>query len=298
MTYRDYLVECPDGRTLEVATLGEASGRTVVFHHGTPGSAKLVHMLSPLLEHGDYFFVTTSRAGYARSTRQEGRDVAAVVGDVATALGHLGRRDYVAVGWSGGGPHALACAALDAPRCRGAVSLAGVAPAEADIDWTEGMGPENVEEFELAKQGGPAYEAKMHDVAAAFAGATAENVIELFGGLLSEVDKEALSDDVGRAEFAEALSYGLREQWRGFCDDDQALLRPWGFDVAAIAVPVSVWYGDQDLMVPAAHGAWLGATIPTATLHHHPAEGHVSVVTRRFAELAAVLDGLLASGVA
>jgi pimeloyl-ACP methyl ester carboxylesterase len=298
MTYRDYLVECPDGRTLEVATLGEPSSRTVVFHHGTPGSAKLVTALAPLLEHGDYFIVTTSRAGYARSTRQAGRDVAAVVADVATALGHLGRGEYVAVGWSGGGPHALACAALDAPRCRGAVSLAGVAPMEADIDWTEGMGPENVEEFELAKQGGPEYEEKLQQMAAAFAEATPENVIELFGGLLSEVDKAALADDVERADFAEALSYGLRGQWRGFFDDDQAMLHPWGFDPAAIAVPVSVWYGDQDLMVPATHGAWLGATIPTATLHHHPEEGHISVVTNRQGELATTLEGLFGGAAA
>src|ERR1700692_1943947 len=151
MNYHEVLIDTPDGRTLEVGTLGDPSGHTVLFHHGTPGAANLVKMLlAPLADDGTLFVVTTSRAGYGKSTRLEGRDVASVVRDARAALDSLGRSDYVAVGWSGGGPHALACAALDRPRCLAAWSLAGVVPTTMDFDWTEGMGPESVEEVALA----------------------------------------------------------------------------------------------------------------------------------------------------
>ena len=134
MNYNEVLIDLPDGRTLEVGTLGEPTGQTVLFHHGTPGSVNLVRMLTPLAEDGRLFIVTTSRAGYGKSSRLEGRNVASVVRDARAALDSLGRSDYVVVGWSGGGPHALACAALDAPRCLAAWSLAGVVPTNMDSD--------------------------------------------------------------------------------------------------------------------------------------------------------------------
>src|SRR5580704_1792599 len=179
MNYNEILLDLPDGRSLEVGTLGEPSGRTVLFHHGTPGSANLVKMLAPLVEDGSFFVVTTSRAGYGKSSRLEGRDVASVMRDADAALDSVGRDEYVVVGWSGGGPHALACAALDAPRCLAAWSLAGVVPTNLDFDWTEGMGPENVEEFALAHAGGPEYEAYMATVGEAMGAATADSFTEL-----------------------------------------------------------------------------------------------------------------------
>ncbi len=286
MTYQEALIATPDGRDLEVATLGSPEGRTVFFHHGTPGSTALVKSLAAMTERGDLYLVTTSRPGYGGSTRRAGRSVAAQVDDVRTALDHLGRDTYVSVGWSGGGPHALACAALDAPRCLAAWSLAGVVPIDADVDWTAGMGPENLEEFSLALEGGVAYEAHMAEAGAHFADATPENIVELFGGLLSDVDKTALADDDARATLAESCRRAFATSWRGFYDDDRAFFAAWGFDPGTITVPVSVWYGDQDLMVPPTHGAWLGRHLPRATVHHVPGDGHISVIANHLGELA------------
>jgi pimeloyl-ACP methyl ester carboxylesterase len=292
MNYKEIILNLPDGRTLEVGTLGEPSGRTVLFHHGTPGSANLVRMLSPLTEDGSLFVVTTSRAGYGKSTRLEGRDVASVVSDARAALDALGRGDYVAVGWSGGGPHALACAALDAPRCRAAWSLAGVVPNGLDFDWTDGMGPENVEEFALAQEGGPVYEAKMAAYGEDFATATTDNVVELFGGLLSEPDKAAFEPRERREAFVESLHQGFEFGWRGFFDDDQAMVKEWGFDPTTITVPVAVWFGDQDLMVPRTHGEWLTKNVPTATEYFFPGDGHVTLVLNHQVELASQLKAV------
>jgi pimeloyl-ACP methyl ester carboxylesterase len=287
MNYNEFLIDTPDGRVLEVATIGEPSGRTVFFHHGTPGSANLLKMFSPLADDGSLFVVTTSRAGYGKSTRLEGRDVASVVSDTRSALDATGRGDYVVAGWSGGGPHALACAALDTPRCRAAWSLAGVVPTNLDFDWTEGMGPENVEEFALAKVGGPEYEARMAEYGDSFVVATKDDVVELFGELLqSEPDKVALEPEEFRAEFAASLRQGFESGWRGFYDDDRAFLKEWGFDPTTITVPVAVWFGGHDRSVPRTHGEWLARNLPSASRHFFEGDGHVSLFTNHFDEIA------------
>jgi pimeloyl-ACP methyl ester carboxylesterase len=294
VSYKEHLIECPDGRTLEAATLGQPSGHTIFFHHGTPGSTSMVQDFEPFLEHGNFFFVTTSRPGYGSSSRLEGRDVASVVNDVTTVLDFFHRDKYAALGWSGGGPHALACAALDTPRCLGAVTLASVVPLDVDFDWTEGMGPENLEEFALAKKGGPPYEEYIATVGGFMGEATEGNIIELFGGLLPDVDKEVLADDRAREVLASAVRHGFLNGWRGFYDDNVAFFSPWGFDPTTIAVPVAVWYGDADLMVPPTHGAWLASHLPSATAHHQPNDGHLSLYARHVEELASNLADLFA----
>jgi pimeloyl-ACP methyl ester carboxylesterase len=294
MNYNEVLIDLPDGRTLQVGTLGEPSGQTVLFHHGTPGSVNLVRMLAPLADDGSLFIVTTSRAGYGKSSRLEGRDVAAVVSDARAALDSLGRSDYVVVGWSGGGPHALACAALDAPRCLAAWSLAGVVPTTMDFDWTDGMGPENVEEFALAKAGGPEYEARMAFYGDAFSTSTKDNIIELFGGLLSEPDKAVMEPESAREDFVASMHQGFEMGWRGFFDDDEAMMKEWGFDPTSIAVPVAVWFGQHDLMVPPTHGEWLVKNLPTATKSFFPDDGHVSLVVNHLDELSSAIKKVYA----
>jgi pimeloyl-ACP methyl ester carboxylesterase len=288
MAYREELLELPDGRALEIATMGEPSGTTIFFHHGTPGTTRTVKSLAGLSDFGDFFLVTTSRPGYGASSRQEGRSIASVIPDVNAALDHVGRDEYVALGWSGGGPHALASAALD-PRCRAAVTLASVAPADVDFDWTEGMGPENLEEFALAKQGGPAYEELMAATGEFMGAATKDNIIEMIAGLLSEPDRDALADDETRELFVDGLRYGFANDWRGYLDDNVALLAPWGFDVGDITKPVHLFYGGKDLMAPAAHGRWLAAHIVNASVTERPDEGHLSIFLNHLDEVASAL---------
>ncbi len=286
--YDERVIVGPSGRQLQVGTIGPNAGRTVVFHHGTPGTASLAAMFVDVVEEFGLYLVSVSRPGYGASTRNEGRVVASVVADVDAALDELGRDRYVSVGWSGGGPHAIACAALD-PRCTAAWSLAGVAPMDVDFDWTEGMGPENLEEFALARAGGPAYEAFMAQAASAFGAATPATVVSLFGGLLADVDQRALEPEATRALLAASMREAFRMGWRGFYDDDRAMFEPWGFDLGAIRVPVAIWYAGEDLMVPASHGRWLAEHVATASPTFYPADGHVSLVTEHVRELAAAI---------
>ena len=148
------------------------------------------------------------------------------------------------------------------------------------------MGPEDIEEMELAVKGGPDYEEHMEMIGTALGGATADNVIELFGGLLSEPDKATLEPLDARELFADSLRQGFVNGWRGFFDDDRAMMSDWGFQPEAITIPVSVWFGDNDLMVPPTHAQWLLRTITTSQGHHYPGEGHLSIIANHFDELA------------
>jgi pimeloyl-ACP methyl ester carboxylesterase len=291
MTYHEELIELADGRTLEVATMGSPSGATIFVHHGTPGSTRTSLSFEGLLARGDFFLVTLSRPGYGQSSRRADRSVASVIEDVGAALAHVGREEYVALGWSGGGPHALASAALD-ETCRAALTVASVAPADADFDWIEGMGPENLEEFRLAQEGGPAYEDLMAATGDVLGLATKDNIVEIMGGLLSAPDLAAIDEDDARELFVEGMRYGFATGWRGYLDDNVALMAPWGFDVGDITTPVHLFYGDDDLMVPAPHNQWLSTHLPQVTTTHHPEEGHLSIFTRHLDEIATALREL------
>src|SRR3954447_10578579 len=147
-------IALPDGRDLELKVSGPEDGPVIVFHHGTPGAS------TPLPAHVEaaasrgHRFVTTSRAGDAAPTRDPGRSVADVADDTAAVLDHLGVETCLVMGWSGGGPHALACGVLLPERVRGVTVIAGVAPYDADgLDYMTGMAPENVEEFGAALEG-------------------------------------------------------------------------------------------------------------------------------------------------
>ena len=285
------MVQTGDGRRLEVLDSGAASGLPLLFHTGTPGGlAEFAPMMAAAAARG-LRTVMYTRPGYGDSTPQPGRQVASCPADVAAILDHLGADRFVTAGWSGGGPHALACAALLPGRCLAAASLAGVAPRQAEgLDWLAGMGPENIEEFSAAAAGEEALGRMLSGAAAELAGITGAQVAAAMGGLLSAADQAVLT-----GEFADYLAASIRAALRGgvagWRDDDLAFARDWGFRLAdCAAVPTAIWQGDQDLMVPHGHGAWLAAHVPGARAHLRPGEGHLAFPTSAYG---LVLDDLL-----
>jgi pimeloyl-ACP methyl ester carboxylesterase len=229
-----------------------------------------------------------ARPGYGASTVVPGRRVAGAADDTAALLDRLGAGDFVTIGWSGGGPHALACAARLPGRCLAAATIAGVAPYAADgLDWLAGMGEENVQEFGAALAGETELTAFLTREAAALREVTADQVAEGLGGLASDVDRSVITGEFA-GYLAESFRAAVRSGIAGWRDDDFAFAVDWGFALAA-SVPVSVWQGDQDMMVPFSHGQWLAAHIPGARAHLLPGEGHLTLVHA----FGAILDDLL-----
>jgi pimeloyl-ACP methyl ester carboxylesterase len=283
-------VQLADGRVLEAVAAGPPDGMPLVLQNGTPTAALLYAPLVEVAATRGLRTVMYSRPGYAGSTTHRGRAVGDAAGDVAALLDSIGGGRFVTIGWSGGGPHALACAALLADRCAGATSLSGVAPYPAEgIDWVAGMGPENVEELGLALQGEMALTPWLEKDAEQLVSVQGSDVASALGGLISEVDRASLTGeyaDYVAACFRRAVSTGVA----GWRDDDLAFAKPWGFDLDAITTPVAVWQGGEDRMVPMAHGVWLAEHIPGARKHLYPDEGHLSLGV---GALAQIIDDLL-----
>ncbi len=287
----DDLIVTVAERELEVVVAGPARVTTLLFHSGTPTAALVFPPLVEAAAARGLRTMTYSRPGYSASTPAPGRSVADAATDAAAILDAIDVSEFVTLGWSGGGPHALACAALLPGRCRAAVSLAGVAPYGAEgLDWLAGMGEENVEEFSLAAQGEDVLTPWLQQQAQVLARVSGEEVAHALGDLVSPVDIASLTGDFAEfvaASFRKAVSRGVA----GWRDDDLAFVRPWGFEVGEVTVPVAVWQGEQDRMVPFAHGKWLAAHLPDARAHLREEEGHLSLAV---GALGSILDDLLA----
>jgi pimeloyl-ACP methyl ester carboxylesterase len=269
-------VQLPDGRRLDLRVSGPAGGLPLVFHHGTPGAATPIRALERAANVRGLRLVTTSRPGYGDSSPQPDRSVVDVAADTAAVLAAIGADRCLVAGWSGGGPHALACGA----RLGTAVAvlvIAGVAPYGAEgLDWVAGMGEENVIEFSAALHGEDQLRSYLLHERELLKDITAAGIVGSLETLLPDVDRAVLTGEFGEdiaASFREAVRPGVE----GWLEDDMAFTRSWGFELAEISVPTMIWQGSADLMVPFSHGQWLASQLPGASVHLEEGEGHLSV---------------------
>lgn len=280
-----------DGRTLDLLDNHHKSDSAVLFHHGTPGNSTSWREWIEELSGGQMRAIAASRPGYGQSDRHQGRKIVDVVDDLSQVLDQFEVTKFVSVGWSGGGPHALAMS-LD-KRCAGVITLAGVGQyGQPDLDFLNGMGPENIEEFGIALKGEGPLRDWMNANAVGMQHVTGAGLREAFGGLIGKADKEVLDGD-----FAEEMAAGMRRAlsrgFDGWIDDDLAFVQEWGFDLGAINIPVLLWQGDDDFMVPHSHSRWLASKIPTAQLNFIPDNGHISLIVKHRDEIVTQLQQLV-----
>lgn len=287
------MVPLPDDRQLEVLLGGAPQGRALFFHGGSPSAVCDFPLLDRVAAAHGLRTVTCSRPGYGASTPRPDPAAARVaddVADTAAVLDHLGIEDFVTLGWSGGGPRALGCAALLPGRCRAAATGAGVAPYDAEgLDWFHAMAEDNREEYSAAAQGPEAYTAWLTENWAPVLQMEAADLVAAMGDLLTPVDRTAAAGEIG-TYLAESMLAAGRQGVRGMRDDGLQILAAWGFDLGSIAVPVAVWQGREDAMVPYTHGAWLAGAVPGARAHLFEEEGHVSLVEHLDAVVGELVD--------
>jgi pimeloyl-ACP methyl ester carboxylesterase len=280
----------PDGRKLDVYVDGPGGGVPLLFHNGTPSTGLLYTPFVDEAAQRGLRMVSFSRAGYGTSTRNPGRSVADVAPDVAAVLDDLGAPRFYTLGWSGGGPHALACAVLIPERLIGAATVGGIAPHDAHgLDWMAGMGQENVAGFTAALAGEDAIHRLLEQIGPTFATVTGEEMAARLGNLVSDVDRGAITGEAA-AWLAEVFRESVRSGFWGWEDDELAFVKPWGFDLAQMKVPVAIWQGKQDRFTPFAHGEWLASHIPGAHPDLLGDQGHLSLGVDSFG---LILDDLI-----
>ena len=261
-----------DGRTLHVYDTGLANEGTltVLWHHGTPNIGAPPAPLFPDSARLNIRWVSYDRPGYMSSTARPGRDKASVAADAAAVADALGIGEFAVLGHSGGGSHALACGALLPGRVKAVAEGSGLAPFGADgLDWFAGMTATGAAEIRAAVDGREALEGYL---------SSHEFDMEQF----TPADQAALQGDwAWLARIAGLAMKGDGEVGGGpdgYIDDQLGDVRPWGFEPGQVTVPVLVFHGGQDRMVPSEHGAWLAVRCPDAELWLRPDDGHVSVL--------------------
>lgn len=272
-----------DSRELEILDNGINSEKAIIFHHGTPGHLTAWSTWLEEASSRGIRAISFSRAGYGTSDRHVGRSVLSVNSDISLLLDAKNISKFVAIGWSGGGPHALANT-LD-HRNVGAITLAGVGEFSAsDLDFLEGMGPENHDEFGAAIKGEVVLEKWMDDNAGSMANVTGAEIRDAFGGLIGDADK-AVIDGEYADQMAAVMRSALAVSCDGWIDDDLAFVKNWGFELSQISRPVFIWQGDDDFMVPHAHSKWLAKHIPGSTLKFVAGHGHISLIEKYRSEI-------------
>jgi pimeloyl-ACP methyl ester carboxylesterase len=254
------------GRDVGFRLYGPRTGSPVVLHNGTPGTSMLSPNHVSAAERAGVRLLVIDRPGYGASTRQPGRLVVDVVTIVSRIVDDLGWDRFAVWGGSGGAPHALACAAELPQRVTKCASVVGPAPFDAaGLDWFAGMTAANVEEFRLAQLGDSAYRPLVERLGAeAVSAATAGDIQITEEYQLAESDIAALKARTTEDGYLARVQAAFRDGMDGWIDDSIAMVQPWGFDLSAISVPVSVHYGLDDVLVPSSHGEYLMRVIPNA----------------------------------
>jgi pimeloyl-ACP methyl ester carboxylesterase len=287
-------IQASDGRALAYAQIGDPEGAPVFVLHGTPGSRLSGRHPDPSrVAEAGLWVITYDRPGNGRSTRDPGRDVVDCVADIAAIADALGIERFFVTGGSGGGPHDFAPAAPLPQRVVLAECNVGAAPYDApDLDWFAGMDAENVKELGWALEGEETLVRELKRQADEKLSQLDEDPATLLGEFeLSKADRTVLQDQVVRERmrksFREALASGI---W-GWVDDDLAFVKPWGFEVDEIRVPVQVRYGATDVLVPAAHGKWLARHVPNANVVIDREAGHLSTPDEHLQRLRSLVAG-------
>ncbi len=274
-----------DGRQIRINETGQPDGTPVIVHHGTPGSRILFPSWIEDARSRHIRLIGFDRAGYGGSPPRPGRVVAGAAADVAAIAQALGLERLAVWGVSGGGPHALACAALLPDLVAAAACLAGLAPYPADgLDWFAGMGEDNIAEFGAALAGRGAIEQFVEDAAPGTLSAEPGALVEAFRTLLGPADVAVLTEEVAHLLLIH-LQAGIRGRRDGWVDDDLAFTLPWGFDISEIRIPLLLVAGRQDRFVPFSHAGWLATRIPHAETRFLPDDGHLTLSVNRIPEV-------------
>lgn len=293
MQRTEFDVQTADGRRLIAEIAGPDDGVLVVAHSGTPGTRRAYERhLNEGADRG-LRHLTYSRPGYDGSDRLPGRSFADCVADVVALVDELEVEKFHVLGCSGGAPHALACAAMLPERVLSAAFVSGFAPRDAEeLDWLAGMCPPNVKEFNAVAAGDAVLQQSIEKLAERMGGSDATSSVKSgLGECFSRVDAECMVEPfnaISQDGYERSVSAGI---W-GWFDDDKAAYMDWGFALDKIDVPLSIWHGTEDLLVPPAHSRWLADQVPAAVFNLLTGEGHISIYERRYG---AILDELLAS---
>lgn len=281
----DRVVRLPDGRRLGYSEYGAAEGRPVFFFHGFGTSRVICPPEEPAIEMG-IRLIAVDRPGIGLSQALPGRRLLDWPTDVAALADRLGIDSFSVIGWSGGGPYALACAHALPER----VAAIGLVSSPAPLTGTSESGYLRRLDRNAVRAAGRAPwvirlalwhwgRPQRRDATRFFEDSVAA---------MCAADQAVLAAPELRGRMIANSSELYRQGGRGMYDEALVLAKPWGFEVNEIRVPVHVWHGARDETVPLAMAEFLSREIPSARANILREEGH-HLLYRRWPEILAAL---------
>ncbi len=281
----DRVIRLPDGRSLAYAEWGDLRGRPVVLLPGAPGSRLLCPDEPATLDAG-VRLITIDRPGYGLSDPHPGRTLLGWTADYAALADALELPACPLIGWSSGGPYALACAVAMPDRVTSVGLVASIGPYDAVPGAWDDFPDRAREAAALARRDPVAALEPVRALCRWYA-----DDAESPAAFLTDPRRPdaALRSDAAVMEVLRAwFREGARQGAEGFAEDWIAEGVPWGFDPAGVTKPTLVWWGDADDVTPRAHAGYLAATIPGSRLVVYPGEGHL-IPASHWAEMLAAL---------
>jgi pimeloyl-ACP methyl ester carboxylesterase len=263
-------VDVGDGRHVAYAECGDPDGVPVVFLHGTPGSRRLAALFDDAARRGGVRVLAVDRPGYGRSSRWPGRTLRDTGAFVTAVLDDAGVSSAGVVGFSGGGPHALAVAATHGERVRRVDVVAGAVPPSLASSK-----PAALRAFELLAASAPTLArglARVQSWVAARASPSA--VVSQYTADDADVPDDAA--ELVRRDFVEAFA----RHRSGFVAETRLLSSAWDVAVESVTTPVHLWHGERDTNVPAAGARRLADRLPNATLTTFEDADHLRTLLR------------------
>ncbi|XKH59121.1 alpha/beta hydrolase [Halomonas sediminis] len=283
----EHRIRLADERTLACLELGDPKGAPVIYFHGFPGSRLEAGLAADAAQRLGLRLFAPDRPGFGESTFLPSRTISNWAADVAELTDQLGLQRFAVVGVSGGGPYALACAARIPRRLHGVAIVGALAPL-AGMRSTRGMLARNRLALALAAYS-PTLARLVIEPAARWVRRRPARFIARMAADAPVADRAVLADEGYRAIFTASTAEALRQGGHGPALELALLARAWGFELQEVSIPVRIWQGLSDNIVPPAMAQRLAAKLPRSETHWLPAEGHLSVIVRR---LDAVLEDL------
>jgi pimeloyl-ACP methyl ester carboxylesterase len=282
---REHRLRLADGRTLACLELGDPGGSPVLYFHGYPGSRLEGRLAAGAARRHGLRLLAPDRPGFGQSTFLPGRTISAWAVDVAELADQFELERFAIVGVSGGGPYALACAAR-IPERLSRVGLIGAVWPLARRQLTHDMVTLNRLALALAARS-PFLARLTAQLVARWVRRHPGHQLAHMMATASPADRRVLADPAYRAMVTQSTAEALRQGGRGAAWELTLLARPWDFRLQEVTVPVRIWQGLADSIVPPATAQDLAAALPSSECHYLPDEGHLSVVVRH-------LDAVLA----
>jgi pimeloyl-ACP methyl ester carboxylesterase len=268
----------PDGRELGWLEIGKPKGAPIFAFHGTPGSRSQFALDEASVGKAGQRLICPDRPGYGLSTFQPGRRLIDWPRDVEYLADHLKIERFAVLGHSGGGPHAVVCAALLSSRVTGAAIVSGVGPF-SHPQALESMKRSDQMIMKLALRQ-PRVLRAFSTLQMGFFRHWPDRALDFMMKPLPEQDVAILARPQVRASMAMEAQRLSRTAGTSVAQDFEVFAADWGFDLGAIEVPVHLWQGDADVNVPPLHARLMHDAIPGSVLHELPGAGHFFIFDR------------------